>query len=151
MTVVGDSVTIDAAPALEAMIAGCQVYAQVSEQWSTGVQVLAQLRSAGQLGAMVVVALGTNGPVSVAQFQQMMGVLHGVSRVVIVTNHAPVPWVEPNNAMFAAEVPLYSTARIANWDAAANAHPGDLYPDGTHMPIGGPGAQLWASLVKAQL
>lgn len=133
------------------MIPGCQVDARVSEQWATGIQDLSQLRSAGQLGAAVVVALGTNGPVSSGQFQQLMSVLHGVSRVVIVTNHAPVAWVEPNNAMFASEVPHYPAARIANWDAAAKAHPGDLYSDGTHMPIGGPGARLFASLVKAQL
>ncbi len=151
VTVVGDSVTIDAAPALQAIIPGVQVDAEVGMQWETGVQVLQQLRSSGQLGAVVVVALGTNGPVSVAQFQQMMSVLQGVSRIVFVTNHAPDWWEEQNNAMFESEVPHYATARIANWDAAAKANPQWLYSDGTHMPIGQAGAYAWAELVKAQI
>jgi hypothetical protein len=151
VTVIGDSVTIDAAPALEALIPGVQVDAQVGEQWETGIGVLQQLRSSGQLGAVVVVALGTNGPVSVGEFQQMLATLQGVSRVVIVTDHAPDYWEEQNNAMFKSEVPHYANARIADWDALASQHPDWLYSDGTHMPIGGPGAHGWAELVKAQI
>lgn len=153
VTVVGDSVTIDAAPALEATIPGVQVDAQVGEQWETGVSVLAGLRAEGQLGSVVVVALGTNGPVSVGEFQQMMSVLQRVSRVVIVTNHGPASdsWMEQNNAMFDSEVPHYANARIANWDAVAAANPGWFGADGVHMVIGGPGAYAWANLVKEQI
>ncbi|MGO9558853.1 MAG: hypothetical protein ACLPQS_12600 [Acidimicrobiales bacterium] len=151
VTVVGDSVTVDAQPALQALIPKCQVDAQVGEQWETGIAALQQLRDSGQLGSIVVVALGTNGPVSVSEFAQMMSVLHGVSRVVFVTDHAPDYWEEQNNAIFFAQVPHYATARIANWDAAAKANPSWLYSDGTHMPIGGPGAYAWARLVKAQI
>lgn len=151
VTVVGDSVTIDAAPALEAVIPGCKVEAEVGEQWETGISVLQQLRASGQLGSVVVVALGTNGPVSTAEFEQMMAVLRGVSRVVFVTDHAPDYWEEENNALFAREVPRYPRARLANWDALAKAHPQWLYSDGTHMPIGGTGAYAWARLVKAEI
>ncbi|MHB8244065.1 MAG: SGNH/GDSL hydrolase family protein [Acidimicrobiales bacterium] len=143
--------TIDAAPALQALIPGCQVDAQVGEQWVTGISALQQLRSSGQLGSVVVVALGTNGPVSVAEFQQMMSVLKGVSRVVFVTNHAPDYWISQNDAMLASEVPNYPTARIAHWNAAATANPQWLYSDDTHMPIGGTGAYAFARLVKAQI
>ncbi|HLI44414.1 MAG TPA: hypothetical protein VKU92_08085 [Acidimicrobiales bacterium] len=153
VTVVGDSVTIDAAGALQQLIPGVQVDAEVGEQWETGVAVLQQLRSEGELGSVVVVALGTNGPVSVAEFQQMMAVLHGVSRVVIVTNHGPASdgWMEQNNAMFASEVPHYPDAVIANWDRLASEHPAWFYPDGVHMPIGGVGAYAWATLVKEEI
>ncbi len=151
VTVVGDSVTIDAAPALEALIPHCRVAASVGEQWTAGLSELEQLRSEGQLGSVVVVALGTNGPVTAAQFAEMMSALSGVSRVVIVTNHAPVAWEQENNAMFRQEVPRYPTARLAHWNALVSAHPQWLYPDGTHMPIGGSGAQAFAELVKAVL
>lgn len=151
VTVVGDSVTIDAAPALRALIPHCHVEAVVGMQWSTGVSLLAGLRRAGQLGQYVVVALGTNGPVTAGQFVSMMSVLKGVSRVVIVTDHAPRYWEEENNALFKSEVRRYPSARIADWDAAARAEPAWLYSDGVHMPIGGAGAYAWARLVKAQL
>jgi hypothetical protein len=151
VTVVGDSVTVDVQPALQALIPKCQVDAQVGEQWETGIEALQQLRDSGQLGSIVVVALGTNGPVSVSEFAQMMSVLHGVSRVVFVTDHAPEYWEEQNDAVFEAQVPHYPTARIANWDAAAKANPSWLYSDGTHMPIGGAGSYAWARLVKAEI
>lgn len=151
VTVVGDSVTVDAGPALQALVPGCQLDAEVGEQWETGIAAVEQLRSSGQLGSIVVVALGTNGPVSAGEFAQMMSALRGVSRVVFVTDHAPDNWEEQNNAMFKAEVPHYPTARIADWDAAAKANPSWLYSDGTHMPIGGAGAYAWARLVKAQI
>lgn len=151
VTVVGDSVTIDAAPALEALIPGCQVEAEVGEQWVTGTEVLAQLRAEGELGSKVVVALGTNGAVSPADFAATMALLRGVSRVVVVTDHAPQPWEEQNNALFRKEVRRYRNARLADWDALVREHPGWLYPDGTHMVIGGAGAYGFARLVRAEL
>lgn len=151
VTVVGDSVTVDAQPSLEADIPGCVVDAEVGEQWETGVSVLQELRADGQLGAVVVVALGTNGPVSAPEFAQMMSVLSGTSRVVVVTNHVPDWWGEANNALFRSELSHYPTLRIADWDAAASAHPSWLYSDDTHMPIGGAGAQAFAELVKEQI
>jgi hypothetical protein len=151
VTVVGDSVTIDAQPALEAAIPNCVVDAQVGEQWATGESALQQLRSEGQLGAIVVVALGTNGPVDAGQFAQMMSVLSGTSRVVVVTNHAPPSWEAQNNALFRSELSHYPTLRLADWDAAATSNPSWLYSDETHMPIGGVGAQGFALLVKLAL
>lgn len=151
VTVVGDSVTLDAAPALVRLIPHCHVEAVVGMQWSTGVSLLARLRQENELGQYVVVALGTNGPVSALQFGEMMSVLHGASRVVIVTDHAPDYWEEQNNALFRSEMSRYGEDRIADWDALAKAHPSWLYSDGTHMPIGGVAAYAWAHLVKAQL
>lgn len=151
VTVVGDSVTIDAAPALDALIPGCEVEADVGEQWSTGISVIEQLRATGQLGDEVVVALGTNGPVTAPMFSDMMLALVGVRRVVVVTDHAPDSWEEANNSLFKAEAPQFSTVRIADWDALAKANPGWFYSDGTHMPIGGAGAVAWAKLVRSEL
>jgi hypothetical protein len=81
----------------------------------------------------------------------MMGVLKGVGRVVIVTDHGPVSWVPGNNALFKEEVPRYPNARIADWDAVATAHPSWFYSDGVHMPIGGVGAHAFAEVVRAAL
>lgn len=151
VTVVGDSVTIDAEPDLRAFIHDCQVEADVGEQWENGVELLQRLRAAGQLGAVVVIALGTNGPVTPAGFAQMMSALRGASRVVIVTDHAPRPWEAANDALFKSEVAHYPKARIADWNALADEHPSWLYSDGTHMPIGGPGAKAYAELVKEEI
>jgi hypothetical protein len=127
------------------------VDAVVGEQWVTGEATLAALRAQGELGSEVVVALGTNGPVTAEEFGQLMSELEGTSRVVVVTNHVPEPWGETNNALFESELSNYPELRLAQWDNLADQHPGWLYADGTHMPIGGPGAYAWAELVKEQL
>src|SRR3984885_10787807 len=84
VTAVGDSVMLDYQTPLQADVPGIDVDASVSRQWDTGVSILQQLKTAGQLGAEVVVALSTNGPISDADFCQKMGVMQGAWRVVFV-------------------------------------------------------------------
>ena len=151
MTIVGDSVTLDAAPDLVADIKGAQMEANVSEQWYQGVAEVQSLRSEGALGAVVVVALGTNGPITTGDLATMMQALAGCSRVVLVTNHVPDWWQNPNNAILEAAPLHYHDVVVANWEALAAQHPGWFYPDGVHMPIGGPGAQAFAALVASKV
>jgi hypothetical protein len=151
VTIFGDSVTIDAAPDLLADIKGSVVDAVVGEQWYQGVAEAQSLKSEGQLGAVVVVALGTNGPLTWSDITQMMQVLSGCSRVVLVTNHVPDYWQNPNNALLEQAAQSYKNVVVANWEALAAANPGWFYADGTHMPIGGPGAQAFAQLVASKV
>ena len=153
VTAVGDSVMLDAAPDLAADIPGIDIEAVVSRQWDTGIDLLAQLKAEDRLGAVVVVDLGTNGPITVAQFQQMMAVLSRASRVVFVTVHLPpsYSWSRSVNAVLKEEVPHYANARLADFNALADAHPGWFGSDGVHMVIGGPGAQAMARLIAATI
>ncbi len=151
VTILGDSVTIDAAPDLQADIKGAVVEANVGEQWYQGVAEVQSLRAEGALGAVVVVALGTNGPITSADIGQMMQALAGCARVVLVTNHVPDWWQNPNNQLLASAAARYPNVALADWEALAAQHPGWFYADGTHMPIGGPGAQAFAALVASRV
>ncbi len=150
VTAVGDSVMIDYETLLQQDIPGVNVQASVGEQWSAGEAELAQLKSEGQLGAVVVVGLSTNGPISSTDFANMMGILSGASRVVFVTVHVDRPWQDPNNAVLAAGVHQYPNTVLADWYGLVDQNPGWLYADDTHLPIDGPGAQALANLVAAQ-
>jgi hypothetical protein len=134
---------------LETDIPGVDVEAAVSRQWSEGEQVLQQLRTEGRLGAVVVVALGTNGPITDADFDSMMSVLAGASRVVFVTIVVDRPWQDPNNELLRDGVARYANTVIADWSALEAQNPEWVYSDGTHLPIGGPGAQALAALIAA--
>ena len=103
VTAIGDSVMLDAEPDLVADIPGIDVEAAVSRQWYEGVDLAQQLKSEGRLGAIVVIDLGTNGPVTPEMFTQMMDVLAGASRVVFVTVHLPsyYTWSKSVNATLA--------------------------------------------------
>jgi hypothetical protein len=142
---------LDAQPDLVTDIPGIDVEAEVSRQWDSGVGLAQQMRADGTLGSIVIIDLGTNGPVDTQQFQQMMQALSGVSIVEFVTVHLPpsYSWANSVNQTLETEVPLYRNARLANFNALADANPGWFGPDGVHMAIGGTGAQAMAHLIAS--
>jgi len=147
VTAVGDSVMLDYQTPLQQAVPGINVEAAVSRQWSDGETILQQLKAAGQLGAVVIVGLGTNGPITDADFDAMMTTLSGASRVVFVTVHVDRPWQDPNNGVLAAGVRRYPRAVLADWNTLATQNPSWVYSDGTHLPIDGQGAQALATLI----
>ncbi|MDA8290857.1 MAG: hypothetical protein M0Z33_04135, partial [Actinomycetota bacterium] len=148
VTVVGDSVLLDYSSLLSSDVPGASIVAAVGRQWLSGVALVRSLRAAGELGSTVVVALGTNGPVTNAGFEQMMAALAGTRRVVLVTVHVDRPWQQEVNAVLRSGARRYPRAVVADWATLASSHPGWFYPDGTHLPTGGPGAHALASLVS---
>jgi hypothetical protein len=153
VTAIGDSVMLDAQAALQAAIPGIDVEAAVSRQWDAGVALAQQLRSEGDLGAIVVIDLGTNGPVSWQQFTNMMAVLAGASRVVFVTIHVPsaLSWSQSVNSTLEQGVARYPRAVLADFNTLADQNPQWFGADGVHMPVGGPGDEAMAALIKSAI
>jgi len=151
VTAVGDSVMLDYQTPLQSDIPGIDVEGAVSRQWGAGEQLLAQLKAEGQLGAEVIVALSTNGPISATDFDDMMSALQGASRVVFVNIHVDRPWQDPNNAVLAQGAARYPRVVIADWASLAAANPQWFGADGTHLAIDGPGADALASLITTTL
>lgn len=151
VTAVGDSVMIDYQDELQTDIQGVQVYAAVSRQWSEGEAILQQLKAEGQLGAVVIVALGTNGTLSSSDFDSMMSILSGASRVVFVNIHVDQPYQDANNAVLAAGVARYHHTVLADYASLAAANPGWYGPDGTHLAVDGAGTQQVAALIASKV
>jgi hypothetical protein len=151
VTAVGDSVMLDYQTPLQSDIPGIDVEGAVSRQWGAGEQLLAQLKAEGQLGAEVIVALSTNGPISATDFDDMMSTLQGASRIVFVNIHVDRPWQDPNNAVLAQGAARYPRVVIADWASLAAANPQWFGADGTHLAIDGPGADALASLITTTL
>jgi hypothetical protein len=151
VTAIGDSVMVDYQTPLQADVPGIDVEAAVSRQWYTGVAMVQQLKAAGQLGAEVVIALSTNGPITDADFDQMMSALQGASRVVFVNTHVDQPWQDPNNQVLAAGAARYKNVVIADWATLAAQNPSWFGSDGTHLAIDGPGTSELAALIASKL
>ena len=151
VTAVGDSVMLDYQGPLQTDIPGINVNAAVSRQWSDGLQILEELKASGQLGAEVIVGLGTNGPITDSDFDAMMQVLSGASRVVFVNFHVDRPWQDPNNAVLANGALRYPDVFIADWATLATQNPEWFGGDGTHLAIDGPGATALAMLITSTL
>ena len=148
---VGDSVMIDAQQPLEACVPGITVNATVSRQWSDGEAIMRQVMAGASPPAVVVIDLGTNGPIADGDFNAMMSVLSGATRVVFVTVHVDRPWQNQVDAVLANGVSRYPKTVLADWQSLAVQHPEWFYSDGTHLPIGGPGAQALAGLIASHV
>jgi hypothetical protein len=151
VTAIGDSVMIDATPALRAAIPTITVDAEESRSALPGPDLLAGFAAQGRLGAAIVVGLGSNGGMSTRVVDAVLQVAAG-RRVVMVTSHCPYcSWTPRGNAVIRATCVETRGCFVADWDAAAQAHPEWFATDGVHMSSGGAGARAYAQLVRAQL
>jgi len=148
---VGDSVMIDTQQPLQQCVTNMQINAAVSRQWSDGENILGSVMAAVSPPSVVVVALGTNGPITDADFDAMMTIVHRASRVVFVTVHVDRPWQAQVNSVLASGVARYPKAVLADWSSLATEHPEWFYSDGTHLPIDGVGAQALAALIASKV
>jgi hypothetical protein len=149
---VGDSVLVAADQGLTTAFGGnITIDAAVGRQVDDGITRLQQYRTSGQLATFktVVVELGTNGPMTPDQFNEIAQALQGVPNVVFYNTYDPEPWESTTNATLAQEIPLHPGMTEVDWAAAAPG-PGILYPDGIH-PTPAAGGTEFASLLTADL
>jgi peptidoglycan/LPS O-acetylase OafA/YrhL len=137
VSAIGDSVLLGAAGPLTQTLGQMVIDAEIGLQPGAGLAMLQQRSAAGQLGDVVIVHLGNNGPFTAAQFDQMMQVLARVPRVLVVNVTVPRPWEDANNAMMANSVKHYANAMLVDWHAASTDHPEYFISDGVHLDSDG--------------
>ncbi len=147
VTAMGDSVMLGAASVLAPTIGNIEVDAAVGRQVSVAIEILRSLRDAGRLGDVVVVHMGNNGTFTKGQFDDMMGVLADVRRVVFVNLKVPRDWEGPNNDVLAEGVTRYPNAVLVDWHAASVDRPDFFWDDGIHLRP--EGAQFYADLIAS--
>jgi len=151
VTAIGDSVMIDAAPALRRTLPSVTIDAAVDRSAIPAPALLRGLAQSGRLGASIVIDLGTNGGMSATVIGEMLDTAAG-RRVVMVTSHCGYcSWTARGNATLRAACILPRNCVVADWDALARAHPAWFGPDGVHMTVGGEGADAYARLVRTEL
>lgn len=154
VTVIGDSVMKGAVGALQQEIPNLGVIdVQGSLQAPAAIDILQQRSAAGQLEDVVAVHIGNNGPFSAEKFDEMMRVLAGVRKVLVVNMTVPPdvnnPIAVPNNAMLAEGVRRYPNTVLVDWHAVSAGHPEFVERDGIHLTL--QGAQAYADLIATHL
>ncbi|HSX28840.1 MAG TPA: acyltransferase family protein [Candidatus Saccharimonadales bacterium] len=149
ITVVGDSVTLASAPALEERWPGIFIDAVVSRSMRRGgLETVGNLSATGHLRQVVVVALGTNGYYGDGNLETLVTQL-GNRKIILVTAHADREWTTPNNNDERQVAKAHHNVFIADWDAAISAHPEELGDDHIHpIPAGG---KIYADSIAAAL
>ena len=146
VTAIGDSVMLAAASDLAAAVLDIEVDAKVGRVVSTAIDILRARRNADELGDVVVVHIGNNSPFTASEFEEMMGLLTGVTRAVFVNLKVPREWEGPNNAVLAAGVTRYPNAVLVDWYTASIDRP-QFLQDGVHLRP--EGALAYAQLIAA--
>jgi peptidoglycan/LPS O-acetylase OafA/YrhL len=147
---IGDSVLLAAASAIDTRLHGdITVDAVVGRQVWTGVARLEQYRDAGDLVGLkaIVIALGSNGPMTPSDVAQLRALARGVPLLVFINVRVDRPWQSETNASLE-DVAGQPGVRVVNW-YAASAAPGLLWPDGVHPDPAG--ATVYAELVASAL
>lgn len=147
VTAIGDSVMLAAAPQLHAAMRGIYIDATVSRQMSAGLQTVRRLADGGLLRSVVVVDLGTNGPVTSQQIRQLLVDIGPRRELVLVNIFVPQPWEHEVNRVLSAAARGDAQVVLANWWKAIDNHTGLLWGDGVHPRP--PGASLYAHVVAA--
>jgi peptidoglycan/LPS O-acetylase OafA/YrhL len=149
VTAVGDSVMLGAVGTLPKEFPNLTVLdARGSRQAPEAIGVLRQLRASGKLGDVVIVHIGNNGILTAEEIDQMMGVLSGVQKVLVVNTTIPDGHsYVPNNEVLADGVRRYpNKAVLVDWYSASYGHP-EYFWDGLHLTP--QGAQAYADTIAA--
>lgn len=134
---VGDSVMLASAPELAAVFPDIWIDADVSRGFGVGVGIAEELAARGELRQVLVVGLGTNGPVDDADLDRLLRVA-GERRIVIVNAYADRWWIPEVNQKLRAFADAHRGVTLADWQAAIPLVPGGLAGDDIHPnPSGG--------------
>ena len=145
VTVIGDSIMVDAAPYLRQMLPGAVIDAQVGQQLYEVQAQVPQLEKAGDVGDELILELGTNGYYSVAQLETLLRSLGPMRRIVLVNTREARPWEQAVNQTIATVARSYPRTTMVNWYGLSASTPQDFYPDGVHLDA--QGARYYASLL----
>jgi peptidoglycan/LPS O-acetylase OafA/YrhL len=142
---IGDSVMLASAPELAQAMPGIYINAKVSRPMYAGISLVDQLARAKRLRQVVIVGLGTNGPVTASQVSQLRTAV-GDRWLVLINTFVPRSWEHEVNSTLARAASRYPNVLLVNWHSAIEHHQRLLWNDNIHpQPVGG---KLYAKVVR---
>ena len=139
---------------LPAAIPGLEIYGiegMVSRQFGAAEGIVAGRISEGQTPRVLIIHLGTNGPVSTSAFDALMAVAASIPKVVFVTIKVPRDYVASSNQVIRSGVGRYGNAVLADWEAASRDHPEYFSNDELFHLNCNPGAKAYAALIAGKV
>jgi peptidoglycan/LPS O-acetylase OafA/YrhL len=135
---VGDSVMLASAPELRAVYPGMYIDAVVSRQMNSLPGIVQSLKDSGQLRSILVVGLGTNGPIARATLDQVRDILGPNRQMVVINVEEPRSWESEVNGTLSQFAGDYENVELADWYTAISPHISILAHDQIHPgPTGG--------------
>ncbi len=145
ITVIGDSVILDAAPFLEKLMPGIVVDGKVGRQLRQAQDVIDQMKDDHTLGSTVVLELGTNGAFTNKQLKALIESLDKVEHIYLVNTRVPRNWQDTVNQMLPEVAKAYGNVTVVDWYSASEGKEDYFAKDGVHLKR--EGAEFYASVL----
>jgi peptidoglycan/LPS O-acetylase OafA/YrhL len=146
---VGDSVMLASAPELREVYPGMNIDAVVSRQMSSLPDIVQALKDSGQLRPILIVGLGTNGPIARATLDQVHTLIGPNAQMVVVNVEEPRSWEGEVNSTLSQFASDYENVELSDWYTAISPHISILAHD--HIHPGPTGGRIYTAAVQAAL
>ncbi|OXT09117.1 acetyltransferase [Thermoanaerobacterium thermosaccharolyticum] len=149
ITIIGDSILIDAKPYLEEMLPGITIDGKVGRQMYQAKDVVKSLKSKGEISDTLIVELGTNGPFTEDQLLSLLKAAEPVKHIILVNVRVPRPWESVVNKTLNKVSSEYPHTTLIDWYKASYGHDSFFSPDAVHLEPSG--AKYFASLIAKSI
>ncbi|WP_338753206.1 acyltransferase family protein [Bacillus sp. FJAT-52991] len=145
VTAIGDSVMLEVAPSLKQKFPDLVVDAKVGRQMSEGIEVVQGMKQQGQLGDVVIIGLGSNGPLSKTQLTEMVESIGPEKEIILINVRVPRPWERQVNSGLKEVSEKFSNVKLVQWYEASQNKPHYFATDGVHLTK--EGIEVYSSLI----
>ncbi|HEY6415330.1 MAG TPA: hypothetical protein VIX41_03800, partial [Acidimicrobiales bacterium] len=125
------------------------VDAAIGRQMIDADELVAALAARGQLGQVVLLHLGNNGPFTAEQIDAVFAAIGPDRTVLLVNVLVPRRWEGEVNSQLAAAAARHTNAVLIDWRSLVTSEPGLTRDDGYHLTANG--AERYADLVVGQV
>lgn len=149
ISAIGDSVIVDAEPVLKELLPGIIIDGKIGRQLYQAKDTVADLKARGNLGRQVIIELGSNGPFTEKQLNDLLASLGNVEEIYLVNTRVPRAWEAVVNQTLAEVAAVYPNATLVDWYSASSGHNEYFYADGVHLNSAG--SQAYGELIAKAL
>ena len=155
VTMIGDSVMVGSSPGISELMPDAYIDALSSRDVCGGFEAAQKLEQEGKLSDIVVIALGTNGPLLehepyASGMQNLLSVLGTERQIFWITVYCSYSqWMAMNNKYLAELEQTRPNFHLIDWYPLARSNPDWLHSDGTHPNM--EGAVQYAKLIHDTL
>lgn len=146
ITVIGDSVVINAIPYLQQSYPTIKVDAKIGRQFSEASKIIDQFKKSNKLGEIVIIELGTNGAFTKKQMTSIINSIGTKKKIIFVNTRVPRPWESIVNKTLKEGTTNIPNTKLVDWNKASANQNAYFLSDGVHLKPAG--AKVYASLLK---
>ncbi|MCO7126877.1 acetyltransferase [Sporolactobacillus shoreicorticis] len=145
VTAIGDSVMLGAEPYLKKEIKQLTIDCKVGRQFQEAFNTVNQLKQQGKLKQTVVIELGTNGPFTQEQMDELIGLIGSDKNIILINTRVPRQWETIVNQVIQKTDNDHENVISVDWHQASEGQSNYIGDDGVHLSV--TGAKKYSELI----